>query len=86
MTIHELVNMQRRAFFASQPSPVENRLDQLELLKKAIESREDQICSALQKDLGKCREEAGRRSGGCRKTCRQDGTERGPECGPYSGG
>ena len=58
MTIHELVNMQRRAFYQSQPYPVENRLDQLEMLKRTIESREDQIFAALQKDLGKCREEA----------------------------
>ncbi len=58
MTIHELVNMQRRAFYLSLPYPVENRLDQLELLKKAIESRQDQICAALYQDLGKCREEA----------------------------
>ncbi len=58
MTIHELVTLQRKAFFASQPYPVENRLDQLEMLKKAILRREEMLCAALRQDLGKSREEA----------------------------
>ena len=58
MTIHELVALQRSAFLQNRPYPVENRLDQLEMLKKAIQKREDLICAALRQDLGKSHEEA----------------------------
>ena len=58
MNIHELVELQRSSFQALQPSPVEERLDQLEMLKNAILQREDEICAALESDLGKCAGEA----------------------------
>ena len=58
MTIHELVELQRRAFYAVNPRPVEARLDQLERLYKTIVQWEDRICAALQTDLGKSHEEA----------------------------
>ena len=47
MTIHELVELQRRAFYAANPRPVETRLDQLEQLYKTIVRWEDRICAAL---------------------------------------
>ncbi|MBR6184988.1 MAG: aldehyde dehydrogenase [Clostridia bacterium] len=58
MTIHELVELQRDAAYALMPRPIEERLDQLDLLRAAIVQREDAICQALQMDLGKSREEA----------------------------
>ena len=58
MTIHELVELQRRAFFAANSRSVEARLDQLEQLYKTIEQWEDRICVALRMDLGKSHEEA----------------------------
>ena len=58
MTLHELVELQRQAFRASQPYPIENRLDQLERLQRCLERRADMVCDALQQDLGKPREEA----------------------------
>ena len=58
MNIHELVELQRRAFYAVNPRGVEFRLDQLERLYKMIVQWEDRICQALQTDLGKSREEA----------------------------
>lgn len=58
MTIHELVDLQRRAFYAVNPRPVEERLDQLDVLRAAITQREDMICTALRMDLGKSHEEA----------------------------
>ena len=58
MTIHELVELQRRAFFAANPRSVDMRLDQLERLYKTIVQWEDRICVALRMDLGKSREEA----------------------------
>ena len=58
MTIHELVDLQRRTFYAVNPRPVEDRLDQLERLYKAVVQWEDRICLALQTDLGKSHEEA----------------------------
>ena len=58
MTIHELVDLQRRAFYAVNPRPIESRLDQLERLYKTIVQWEDRICLALQMDLGKSHEEA----------------------------
>ncbi len=36
MTIHELVELQRRAFFSGNPRSIEARLDQLERLYKLI--------------------------------------------------
>ncbi len=58
MTIHELVELQRRAFYAVNPRGVESRLDQLDKLYKLIVQWEDRICLALQMDLGKSHEEA----------------------------
>ncbi len=58
MNIHELVQLQRKAFQALRPAPVEERLEQLEALKAAIEQREGEICAALESDLGKCAGEA----------------------------
>ena len=58
MTIHELVELQREAAYAFMPRPVDERLDQLDLLRAAIRQREDAISEALKKDLGKSREEA----------------------------
>ncbi len=58
MTIHELVDMQRRAFYAMNPRSAEERVDRLETLRSVIMQREDAICQALENDLGKCREEA----------------------------
>ena len=58
MTIHELVTLQRRAFYEGVRDTVESRIDQLEMLQKAIARREDEICAALESDLGKCPEEA----------------------------
>lgn len=58
MTIHELVEMQREAAYTFMPRPVEERLDQLDLLRAAISQREDVLCQALYMDLGKSREEA----------------------------
>ena len=58
MNIHELVAFQRSAFMAQHPSPVESRLEQLETLKNAILERENEICAALESDLGKCPGEA----------------------------
>ena len=58
MTIHELVDLQRRAFYAVNPRPIEERLDQLDVLRAAITQREDMICTALRMDLGKSHEEA----------------------------
>ncbi|MBR4539271.1 MAG: aldehyde dehydrogenase [Clostridia bacterium] len=58
MTIHELVELQRRAFYAVNPRCIESRLDQLERLYKTIVQWEDRICLALQMDLGKSHEEA----------------------------
>ena len=58
MTIHELVELQRRAFYAVNPRSIESRLDQLERLYKTIVQWEDRICAALQMDLGKSHEEA----------------------------
>ena len=58
MTIHELVELQRRAFYAVNPRSIESRLDQLERLYKTIVQWEDRICLALQMDLGKSHEEA----------------------------
>ena len=58
MTIHELVDLQRRAFYAMNPRSIESRLDQLERLYKTIVQWEDRICLALQMDLGKSHEEA----------------------------
>ena len=58
MTIHELVELQRKAFYAVNPRPVEERLDQLDRLRAAIGQWEERICAALQTDLGKSREEA----------------------------
>ena len=58
MTIHELVEMQRRDFLSGRRDPVERRIDQLEALQKTILRREDEICAALKSDLGKCAEEA----------------------------
>ena len=58
MTIHELVELQRRTFSAVNPRPIEERLDQLDQLRSAIGQWEDRICIALQMDLGKSHEEA----------------------------
>ena len=58
MTIHELVSLQRRAFYDGVRDTTESRMDQLEMLQKAIARREDAICAALESDLGKCPEEA----------------------------
>ena len=58
MTIHELVDLQRRTFYAVKPRPLEERLDQLDILRAAILQRQDLICDALQADLGKSPEEA----------------------------
>ena len=58
MTIHELVELQRRDFLSGRRDPVERRIDQLEALQKTITRREEQICAALERDLGKCPEEA----------------------------
>ena len=58
MTIHELVELQRDAYYVYSPRPVEERLDQLDLLRAAIVQREEAICQALQADLGKSHEEA----------------------------
>ena len=58
MTIHELVDLQRRAFYAVNPRSVEERLDQLDVLRAAVTQREDMICAALRMDLGKSHEEA----------------------------
>ena len=58
MTIHDLVELQRRTFLAANPRPVEQRLDQLDVLRAAIAQREDMICTALRMDLGKSHEEA----------------------------
>ena len=58
MTIHELVELQRRTFYAVNPRPIGSRLDQLERLYKTIVQWEDRICLALQMDLGKSHEEA----------------------------
>ncbi len=58
MTIHELVNMQRQAFWMRRAQSVETRLDQLELLRETIAGREEAICAALYQDLGKSPGEA----------------------------
>lgn len=58
MTIHELVSLQREAFYAVHPRPVEERLDQLDRLRATIAQWEDPICTALRMDLGKSHEEA----------------------------
>ena len=58
MTIHELVDLQRRAFYAVNPRPMDERLDQLDRLYKTIVQWEDRICVALRMDLGKSHEEA----------------------------
>ena len=58
MTIHELVCMQRDAFYAAHPMPVEKRIAMLEGLRDRILAREGEICQALQYDLGKCPGEA----------------------------
>lgn len=57
-SIHDLVALQREAFFQQNPWPVEDRLDALDRLYDAIERREDAICAALEQDLGKCPGEA----------------------------
>ena len=58
MTTHELVALQRRAFNAFNPRPVDERLDQLEMLQKALIQRRDALVQALWEDLGKGPEEA----------------------------
>ena len=58
MTIHELVMLQRETFKEGGALPLDIRLDQLEILKKAIVKWEDAICEALYADLGKSHEEA----------------------------
>lgn len=58
MTIHELVEMQRRSFEIYHPYDVDVRLDALERLRRAIERRERKICAALESDLGKSPGEA----------------------------
>lgn len=57
MTIHELAQMQHQAALAG-PVQVESRIDQLEMLRKAIVKWESPITQALSSDLGKSREEA----------------------------
>lgn len=57
MTIHDLVELQRQAFYTASIS-VETRIDQLEWLRKAIAKREEAICAALESDLGKSPGEA----------------------------
>ncbi|MBE5783450.1 MAG: aldehyde dehydrogenase [Clostridiales bacterium] len=58
MTIHDLVALQREAFEKAHPYDVEDRLAGLERLREAIERRENEICAALEADLGKCAGEA----------------------------
>ena len=58
MTIHELVGMQREAYYTYLPKPLDERLDQLDALRAAISQQEDVLFKALETDLGKCREEA----------------------------
>lgn len=58
MTIHELVEMQRAAFRVNHPYSVTERTRMLELLYVTIQNREDEICKALEADLGKSAGEA----------------------------
>lgn len=58
MTIHELVQLQRDAFDRMHPYGVDERLDALERLREAILRKENEICAALSRDLGKCPGEA----------------------------
>jgi len=58
MTIHELVDLQRSAFYRVNPYSVEDRLAALELLRDAMLRREADIYRALEEDLGKCPGEA----------------------------
>ena len=58
MTINELVALQRQAFLSGGSLPVDARIDQMEMLRKAILKWETPICQALSSDLGKTHEEA----------------------------
>lgn len=58
MTIPELVALQRQAFMLNHPYTVDERLEALELLREGILRREQEICQALEQDLGKSPGEA----------------------------
>ncbi|MBE5787465.1 MAG: aldehyde dehydrogenase [Clostridiales bacterium] len=58
MTIRELVHLQRTAHINSRPLSVDERIELLERLRAAILHREQDICAALERDLGKCPGEA----------------------------
>ena len=57
-TIHAIVEAQREYFRGRETLPVAWRIEQLKKLKRAVLDREDQLCAALQEDLGRSKTEA----------------------------
>ena len=57
-TIHDAVEAQRANFRSGETLPVSWRIEQLKKLKQAVLDREEQLCAALQEDLGRSRAEA----------------------------
>ncbi len=56
--IQEIVDTQRRYFLTGATLPVRSRIQALERLRKCILAHEEEIYEALQKDLGKSRQES----------------------------
>ncbi|MBQ4087724.1 MAG: aldehyde dehydrogenase [Clostridia bacterium] len=58
MTIQQIVENQKTFFLSGATLPVSFRISQLKKLYHAVKSREAEICTALEKDLGKSNYEA----------------------------
>lgn len=56
--MNDILQKQRRFFASGQTLPVKTRLEYLKKLRQAIIQRQDDICRALQQDLGKSEMEA----------------------------
>ena len=53
MNYREIVNNQKKFFYEDEIKKVEYRITKLKMLKKVIKEKEEKICKALEKDLGK---------------------------------
>ena len=56
--VHDIVNSQKKFFSTGKTLDIKFRLTQLKALKKAVESHEAALVSALNKDLGRQKIEA----------------------------
>ena len=58
MNYREIVKNQKKFFYEDEIKKVEFRIAKLKMLKKVIKEKEEKICKALEKDLGKSKIES----------------------------